>query len=192
MKIVFATSNQNKAREIANVLPKGFEILTLNDLEITEEIPETADTLEGNANLKAQYIFERFGIPCFADDTGLEIEALNKRPGVYSARYAGPERSDEANMQRVLDELEPHTNRSARFRTVIALYLPNTVKEFEGIVTGTILTKKQGDQGFGYDPIFCPEGEARSFAEMSLEEKNTMSHRARAFAKMIEYLKTSV
>jgi len=192
MKIVFATSNQNKASEISNLLPTGFEILTLNDLEITEEIPETADTLEGNAHLKAQYVFERFGIPCFADDTGLEIEALNQRPGVYSARYAGAERSDEANMQRVLDELEAHSNRAARFRTVIALYLPDTIQEFEGIVNGNILTEKHGEKGFGYDPIFCPEGEARSFAEMSLEEKNTMSHRARAFAKMIDYLKTSV
>lgn len=191
MKIVFATSNQNKAREIAKLLPKDFEILTLNDLEITEEIPETAETLEGNAHLKAQYIFERFGIPCFADDTGLEIEALNNRPGVYSARYAGAARSDEANMQRVLEELQAHSNRSARFRTVIALYLPKEQKEFEGIVEGTILANKQGDHGFGYDPIFCPEGENRSFAEMTMEEKNTMSHRARAFAKMIDFLKAS-
>lgn len=191
MKIVFATSNRNKALEISKLLPKDFEILTLHDLELKEEIPETAETLEGNAHLKAQYVIDRFNLPCFADDTGLEIEALNNRPGVRSARYAGEHRSDDDNMNRVLEELEKESNRKARFRTVIALHLPNEKMEFEGIVEGEILKEKSGSQGFGYDPIFSPENESRSFAEMSLEEKNTMSHRARAFAKMIEYLNLS-
>ncbi len=188
MKIVFATSNQNKAAEIAKLLPDTIEIITLNDLEITEEIPETADTLEGNAHLKAKYVFDRFGIPCFADDTGLEISALNNRPGVRSARYAGAQRSDADNMALVLEELKNSADRSARFRTVIALYLPNDIQEFEGIVEGTILTEKQGEKGFGYDPIFAPENQNISFAQMSMEEKNTISHRGRAIQKLIAYL----
>lgn len=191
MKIVFATSNQNKAIEISKLLPHDFEILTLNDLNLEEEIPETAETLEGNAHLKAQYVVERFNLPCFADDTGLEIVALENRPGVRSARYAGEHRSDEDNMNRVLEELKNESNRNARFRTLIALHLPNNKMEFEGIVEGKILKEKAGSQGFGYDPIFSPEQETRSFAQMSLNEKNTMSHRARAFAKMIEYLNLS-
>lgn len=189
MKIVFATSNKNKAAEIAKLLPESLEILTLHDLELKEEIPETADTLEGNAHLKAGYIWDRFGLSCFADDTGLEIEALDGKPGVYSARYAGDERSDEANMQLVLNQLNSKINRNARFRTVIALYLDGKKMEFEGIVNGTILNEKKGAQGFGYDPIFSPEKTNTSFAEMTMEEKNKVSHRARAFSKMIEFLK---
>ena len=188
MKIVFATANQNKAKEIAQLLPASMEVLTLRDLDVTEDIPETADTLEGNAHLKAAYIAERFHLPCFADDTGLEIAALNNRPGVYSARYAGDQRSDIDNMQRVIEELASETNRAARFRTVIALHLPEKKLEFEGIVNGRILTKKQGDQGFGYDPIFAPDNESRSFAEMSMDEKNTISHRGRAVRKLVDYL----
>lgn len=188
MKLVFATSNQNKANEIARMLPDTFEILTLNDIDLTEEIPETEPTLEGNAHLKAKYVAERCNIPCFADDTGLEIEALENRPGVRSARYAGEHRSDQDNMNLVLKELQDKNNRKARFRTVIALHLPDQTEEFEGIVEGEILYQQQGDQGFGYDPIFAPEGSYRSFAEMSMDEKNAISHRARAVHKLIAFL----
>jgi XTP/dITP diphosphohydrolase len=188
MKLVFATANKNKAAEIARLLPASIEIITLRDLEVTEDIPETADTLEGNAHLKAAYITEHFGLPCFADDTGLEITALENRPGVRSARYAGEDRSDANNMQKVLNELSGLENRSARFRTVIALHLPKEKHEFEGIVNGRILSEKQGSEGFGYDPIFAPEEESRSFAEMSMDEKNAISHRGRAIQKLVEYL----
>lgn len=191
MKLVFATANTNKAAEIARLLPDTFEIITLKDLEVTEDIPETAETLEGNAHLKAQYVTEKFGLPCFADDTGLEITALENHPGVRSARYAGEHRSDEDNMQKVLSELEDKSDRSARFRTVIALHLPDKKLEFEGIVNGEILHEKQGTEGFGYDPIFSPEGELRSFAEMGMDEKNAISHRGRAVKKLVEYLKES-
>ncbi len=189
MKLVFATANANKAAEIARLLPNTFEIVTLKDLEVNEDIPETAETLEGNAHLKAQYVTEKFGLPCFADDTGLEITSLEHRPGVRSARYAGEHRSDEDNMKKVLSELEGHSDRSARFRTVVALHLPNEKLEFEGIVDGEILHEKQGVEGFGYDPIFSPEGEQRSFAEMSMDEKNAISHRGRAVKKLVDHLK---
>lgn len=188
MKLVFATSNSNKAAEIARLLPASIEIMTLKDLEVTEDIPETAETLEGNAHLKAQYVTEKFGLPCFADDTGLEISALENRPGVRSARYAGEHRSDEDNMQKVLSELEDKTDRSARFRTVIALHLQEEQLEFEGVVNGEILHKKQGTEGFGYDPIFAPEGLKTSFAEMSMDDKNAISHRGRAIKKLVEFL----
>jgi len=188
MKLVFATSNVNKAAEISKLLPDSIEVITLKDLNVTEEIPETADTLEGNAHLKAQYVSENFNLPCFADDTGLEIHALDNRPGVLSARYAGEHRSDEDNMKKVLAELQEKNDRSARFRTVIALHLPDKKLEFEGIVNGTILEQKQGNQGFGYDPIFAPEGNSKSFAEMNMDEKNAISHRGRAIQKLVEYL----
>lgn len=188
MKLVFATSNTNKAAEIARLLPESIEIMTLRDLEVTEDIPETAATLEGNAHLKADYVRKRFGLPCFADDTGLEIEALNNRPGVRSARYAGEHRSDEDNMKKVLRELQNSESRAARFRTVIALHLEGQELEFEGIVNGHILEEKQGTEGFGYDPIFAPEAATRSFAEMSMDEKNAISHRGRAIKKLVEYL----
>lgn len=188
MKLVFATSNINKAAEIAKLLPDSIEVMTLKDLHVTEEIPETADTLEGNAHLKAQYISDKYNLPCFADDTGLEVHALENRPGVKSARYAGEHRSDEDNMKKVLSELRGIADRSARFRTVIALHLPNEKLEFEGIVDGTILHQKQGNQGFGYDPIFAPEGSPKSFAEMSMDEKNAISHRGRAIQKLVAYL----
>ena len=189
MKLVFATANANKAAEIASLLPNTFEIVTLKDLEVNEDIPETAETLEGNAHLKAQYVTEKFGLPCFADDTGLEITSLEHRPGVRSARYAGEHRSDEDNMKKVLSELEGHSDRSARFRTVVALHLPNEKLEFEGIVDGEILHEKQGVEGFRYDLIFSPEGEQRSFAEMSMDEKNAISHRGRAVKKLVDHLK---
>jgi XTP/dITP diphosphohydrolase len=188
MKLVFATANLNKAAEIARLLPDSIEILTLKDLDVTEEIPETADTLEGNAHQKAAYITEKFGLPCFADDTGLEIASLDNRPGVHSARYAGEHRSDDDNMKKVLEELQNFPDRSARFRTVIALHLSNMSLDFEGIINGEILFEKQGTDGFGYDPIFAPEGHDKSFAEMSMDEKNAISHRGRAVQKLVAFL----
>ena len=188
MKIIFATGNENKLREIRAAMPSGIEVLGLKDVGIFEEMPEDHETLEENALQKAQYVFEKCGLACFADDTGLEVDALNGAPGVYSARYAGEEKSAEANMAKVLSELSNEENRSARFRTVISLVGVDEEKTFEGVVEGNILGDKQGVEGFGYDPIFQPEGEERSFAEMDLAEKNTMSHRARAFKKLLEYL----
>lgn len=188
MKLVFATGNVNKAKEIRSMLPDGTELLTLKDLDLKEDIPETAATLEGNAKLKANYIVEHFGIDCFADDTGLEVQALNNEPGVYSARYAGEQKSSEDNMNLLLEKLEGKSDRSARFRTVIALYIDGKMHTFEGIVNGMIIEEKRGDQGFGYDPIFVPEGYTTTFAEMSMTEKNSVSHRARAFRKMFDFL----
>ena len=187
MKILFATSNQNKANEIRKMLPKNIDLLTLADIEINEDIPETSDTIEGNAKQKADYITFNYQLNCFADDTGLEIEALNGEPGVHSARYAGEERSDDANMKLVLDKLQSSENRTARFKTVIALNLNNKQFIFEGNVNGTIRLEKAGQNGFGYDPIFEPENCGKTFAEMSMEEKNKYSHRARAIKKMIDF-----
>ncbi|MBU3661302.1 MAG: non-canonical purine NTP diphosphatase [Flavobacteriales bacterium] len=189
MKLVFATHNSNKAKEIQSLLPDDFQILTLTDINCLDEIPETAETLEGNSLLKAQFINDHFNLNCFADDTGLEIDALNGRPGVYSARYAGEEKSAEANMNLVLSELQNESNRKAQFRTVITLILNDKTYIFEGIVKGKMSTEKRGTEGFGYDPIFIPEGQEKTFAEMTLAEKNQQSHRARAFEKMIEFLK---
>ncbi len=188
MKLVFATQNENKAKEIQSLLPEYFKIITLKDIRCFDEIPETAETLEGNSLLKASFISETYNLNCFADDTGLEIEALDNRPGVYSARYAGPEKSVAANINKVLLELEGKTARNAQFRTLITLILNKSTFSFEGIVRGEIISEKRGENGFGYDPIFVPEGEIKTFAEMSLEEKNKHSHRARAFQKMIEFL----
>ena len=188
MKLVFATQNENKAQEIQSLLPEYFKIITLKDIRCFDEIPETAETLEGNSLLKASFISETYNLNCFADDTGLEIEALDNLPGVYSARYAGPEKSAAANINKVLLELDGKTARNAQFRTIITLILNTSIFTFEGIVLGEIISEKRGENGFGYDPIFVPEGEIRTFAEMSLEEKNKHSHRARAFQKMIEFL----
>jgi XTP/dITP diphosphohydrolase len=188
MKLVFATQNENKAKEIQSLLPEYFKIITLKDIRCFDEIPETAETLEGNSLLKASFISETYNLNCFADDTGLEIEALDNLPGVYSARYAGPEKSAAANINKVLLELDGKTARNAQFRTIITLILNTSIFTFEGIVLGEIISEKRGENGFGYDPIFVPEGEVRTFAEMSLEEKNKHSHRARAFQKMIEFL----
>lgn len=189
MKLVFATHNHNKAHEIQALLPHSIEIVTLDEIQCFEEIPETAVTLEGNAKMKSEYVVNQFNFNCFADDTGLEIEALNNEPGVYSARYAGEERDPEKNMALVLEKLALSTNRKARFRTVISLYWEGKFHEFEGIVDGEITTSKSGAKGFGYDPIFKPENSDKTFAEMDLTEKNKMSHRARAFEKMISFLK---
>jgi XTP/dITP diphosphohydrolase len=188
MKLVFATQNENKAQEIQSLLPEYFKIITLKDIRCFDEIPETSETLEGNSLLKASFISETYNLNCFADDTGLEIEALDNRPGVYSARYTGTEISADANINKVLLELKGKTTRNAQFRTIITLILNKSTFTFEGIVRGEIISEKRGENGFGYDPIFVPEGEVRTFAEMSLEEKNKHSHRARAFQKMIEFL----
>lgn len=188
MKLVFATQNENKAQEIQSLLPEYFKIISLKDIRCFDEIPETAETLEGNSLLKASFISETYNLNCFADDTALEIEALDNRPGVHSARYAGPDKSAAANIDKVLSELEGKTNRNAQFRTIITLILNTSIFTFEGIVLGEIIYEKRGENGFGYDPIFVPEGEVRTFAEMSLDEKNKHSHRARAFQKMIDFL----
>jgi XTP/dITP diphosphohydrolase len=190
MKLVFATHNHNKAKEIQALVPEGITIVTLDDLQCNEDIPETAPTLEGNAIQKAEYIVNQFNLNVFADDTGLEIEALNGEPGVISARYAGEQRDSNQNMDLVLKKLNGIENRNAQFRTAIALYWEGEMHLFEGIVKGTMRTEKSGEEGFGYDPIFQPENCGKTFAEMSLDEKNKMSHRARALEKMIAFLTT--
>ena len=188
MKIVFATNNPNKLKEIQSLIPKEIEIISLNEIGCNEDIPETGDTLEANAFQKAHYIKDNFNYDCFADDTGLEIDELNGDPGVYSARYAGPERNANANMNKVLNELKGKKNRKAQFRTAIALILKGEEHLFEGKVEGYISKDKQGNEGFGYDPIFIPENDIRSFAQMSMQEKGVISHRGRAVRKLVAYL----
>ena len=185
MKLIFATHNHNKAKEIQSLVPVGFQILTLDDIKCFDEIPETSPTLEGNANQKMQFIIDHYNMNCFADDTGLEIVALNGEPGVYSARYAGEMKDPNLNMDLVLNKLQDIEDRSARFGTIIALFWNGEKYLFEGVVNGKITVSKSGKDGFGYDPIFEPENCDKTFADMSLLEKNNMSHRARAFAKMI-------
>lgn len=188
-KIVFATNNQHKLDEISKILGENFEIVSLKDIGCDIDIPETGDTLEANALQKAEYVREHYGIDCFADDTGLEVDALNGQPGVHSARYA--ERTDHdsnANMDKLLKELGNNNNRKARFRTVIALLLNGETHLFEGIVNGHIAYEKHGTEGFGYDPIFVPEGYEQSFAELGMEIKNHISHRARAVKKLADFL----
>ena len=191
MKLVFATNNQHKIYEVRNMLGENFELVSLDDIGCTEEIAETSKTLEGNASQKAHYIYDNYGLNCFADDTGLEVEALGMAPGVYSARYAGPQRNSIDNMNRLLAELDKIKNRKARFRTVISLIINGNEMFFEGIVDGEILHQPIGQLGFGYDPIFRPEGFSTSFAEMDLVLKNSISHRGRAFEKLIHYLKNN-
>lgn len=186
--LVFATNNAHKLAEVKQLVGDRFRILSLQEANVEGEIPETGTTLEANALEKVQFIYNRLQLPCFSDDTGLEIAALDQRPGVYSARYAGSSCSAEDNMDKVLAEMEPISNREARFRTVIALIVDGQEQTFDGTVNGTILPKRQGEEGFGYDPIFQPEGETRSFAQMSSEEKNSMSHRGRATRKLADYL----
>jgi XTP/dITP diphosphohydrolase len=188
MQIVFATNNKHKYSEISDLLGNSFILLTLKDVGITEDIPEDLPTIEGNALFKAQYIYKKTGMNVFADDTGLEIEELNGNPGVHSARYAGKEKDFHANTLKVLSLMKDKANRKARFRTVIALILNGSEYIFEGVVSGTILHEERGNGGFGYDPIFVPEGKNKSFAEMSLSEKNRISHRARAFEKLKLFL----
>jgi XTP/dITP diphosphohydrolase len=187
MKLLFTSSNKHKTTEIRNQLP-DFEILNLIDVGCTEEIPETASTFIGNARLKARHGAENFGVNCFSDDSGLEVLALNNAPGVYSARYAGPERNDESNLQKLLADLKDEESREACFKTAIVLILNGEEHIFEGVVEGSIITEKRGQNGFGYDPIFVPKGHSKTFAEMTLDEKSNLSHRARAVQKMVEFL----
>ena len=188
-KLVFATNNAHKLTEVRAILEPEFTIISLDDLNCKDDIPETADTLEGNALLKATYIHEKFGLDCFADDTGLEIEELGGEPGVYSARYAGEDNNSDNNMRKVLSLLENKTNRKASFRTVIALILGEKTLYFSGEIKGDITLHPQGESGFGYDPIFVPEGYQLSFAQLSAGEKNKISHRALAVNKLIDFLK---
>jgi len=188
MQLVFASNNKNKIKEIQQLLPATIEILSLESIGCHEEIPETADTIEGNAILKANYVTEKYGYNCFADDTGLEVAALNGEPGVYSARYAGEQRNAEDNMNLLLDNLVDKTDRTAQFKTVIALNLNGQQHLFTGIAKGKITTEKSGNQGFGYDPIFQPEDFKETFAELSLEIKNKISHRGKATQLLITFL----
>lgn len=189
MKIVFATQNENKVAEIQQLMPSGIEVMSLKAIGCTDDIPETAETLEGNALIKARYVAEKFGVNCFADDTGLEIAALLGKPGVLSARYAGENKSADANMNRVLKEMQNASDRKAQFRTVIAAIIDGKELLFEGIVTGMITEEKSGEKGFGYDPVFLPDGCTQTFAEMDLNEKNKISHRGKAVSKLIDWLK---
>jgi XTP/dITP diphosphohydrolase len=194
-KIIFATNNQHKLKEVQSMLGGNFELVSLKEIGLFDDIPENKDTLEGNALEKAMYVYNRFKVPCFADDTGLEVEALLGKPGVYSARYAGSisdygseQLRTEANIKKLLLNLENCSNKNARFRTVIAYVENNKVYYFEGIVKGTIINEKKGSDGFGYDPVFLPDGYVTTFAEMTLNEKNRISHRARAFSEFVKFL----
>jgi XTP/dITP diphosphohydrolase len=186
--LIFATNNKHKLEEVREILDSGFRILSLEEINCFEDIPETADTLEGNALLKARFVKQKYGYDCFADDTGLEIKALNNAPGVYSARYAGEAKDSKANMLKALDELKGKTDRSARFRTVIALIIGNNEYLFEGIVKGCIIEEAKGTAGFGYDPVFVPDGFSETFAELGTEVKNKISHRAEAVIKLKHFL----
>lgn len=188
MKLVFASNNKNKIQEIQALVPKTIQIVSLEDIGCTEDIPETADTIEGNAILKANYVTEKYGYNCFADDTGLEVEALNGAPGVYSARYAGEQKDANDNMDKLLSELEDKSNRKANFKTVIALNLNGKQNLFTGIINGKIIEEKIGTNGFGYDPIFVADGYEKTFAELSMEEKSTISHRGIAVKELILFL----
>jgi XTP/dITP diphosphohydrolase len=189
MKLVFATNNKNKILEVQQMLPVSIEIISLESIGCFEEIPETAATIEENAIMKANYVTEKYGYDCFADDTGLEVEALNGEPGVFSARYAGKQRNSDDNMNKVLEHLDNETNRNAQFKTVIALNLNGKQHLFTGIAKGEITLEKTGNQGFGYDPIFKPEGFEVTFAQLSLEEKGDISHRGKATEQLIAFLK---
>lgn len=188
MKLVFATHNQNKLVEVRLLVPAHIELLSLIDIGCNEDIPETSDTLEGNANLKTRYIKEKYGYDCFADDTGLEVLALNNSPGVYSARYAGPIKDAQANISKLLSELKGITNRDARFITAIALAINDTDKLFLGICNGSITNFPRGKSGFGYDPIFKPKGFNRTFAQMSIQQKSEIGHRGKAIRLLIDFL----
>ena len=189
MKLVFASNNKNKIREIQLLVPSSIEIVSLEDIGCTEEIPETADTIEGNAILKANYVTQKYGFNCFADDTGLEVNALNGAPGVYSARYAGEPKNDDNNVTKLLSEIKNESDRSANFKTVICLNLNGEQHLFTGIINGKIIDEKIGDNGFGYDPIFVAENYTKTFAELTIEEKATISHRGIAVKQLIEFLK---
>jgi XTP/dITP diphosphohydrolase len=188
LRLVFASHNNNKAKEIQSIMPQGVHVLSLDDIGCEEDIPETGETLEENALLKARYVWEKFGMNCFADDTGLLVDALNGEPGVYSARYAGAQKDPNDNMDLLLSKLGDSDYRNARFKTAMALILHGEEYVFNGTVEGHIINEKRGNEGFGYDPIFEPENSGKTFAEMNMTEKNQMSHRARALEKMIHFL----
>ncbi len=188
MKIVFASNNKNKIKEINKQLPPHIQLVSLEEIGCFEDIPETSDTIEGNAILKADYITKHYGLACFADDTGLEVDALNGEPGVYSARYAGKQRNDADNIALLLANLKDNYNRKAQFKTVIALNLNHEQHLFTGIIKGYIVTEKRGTEGFGYDPVFMAEGMDRTFAEITLQEKTQISHRAKAVSQLITFL----
>jgi XTP/dITP diphosphohydrolase len=191
MTICFASNSQKKLLEIRALLKDNINLVSLADIGCTDELPENQDTLEGNSLEKALYVKANYGIDCFADDTGLEVDVLGGAPGVVSARYAGPQRSDEDNIALLLKNMQGNTQRSARFRTVITLLRGDEKIIFEGIVSGTILESPQGEGGFGYDPVFCPEGHTQSFAQMTLEQKNQLSHRGNAIKSLVEYLNST-
>jgi len=189
MQLVFATNNQNKLKEVQQMLPSTVQLLSLKDINCFDDIEETEITLEGNAKLKADYITNKFGYNCFADDTGLEVQSLNGRPGVYSARFAGEPANAENNMNKLLSELADKEDRKAQFRTIVALNLNGEYLEFEGVCKGEIIETKRGEKGFGYDPIFIPENFTETFAEMNAEQKNEISHRGLAINKLVNFLK---
>ncbi|HEY0740957.1 MAG TPA: non-canonical purine NTP diphosphatase [Chryseosolibacter sp.] len=188
MRLCFATNNKHKIQEVAFAIKNKITILSLNDIGCFEELPETRDTLEGNSLQKAEYVYNNFSIPCFADDTGLEVPVLNNAPGVYSARYAGEHKNSDDNINLLLKNLSGISDRRAQFRTIITLIGLDKIYTFEGIVKGTITTERKGTAGFGYDPVFIPEGHTKSFGEMSLEEKHQLSHRAIAVSKLTDFL----
>ncbi|NIK92603.1 non-canonical purine NTP diphosphatase [Mangrovimonas sp. CR14] len=190
MKIVFATHNLNKLKEVQKIVPEGIELLSLNDINCFEEVPETQLTIKGNALQKAEFIKQHYHVDCFADDTGLEVDALNGEPGVFSARYAGPQRDSEDNIQKLLTNLQDQTNRKAQFKTVIALSLGDEMHTFTGICEGEITKEKHGDGGFGYDPVFKATGYSQTFAEISMEEKNKIGHRGKAIQQLVSFLKS--
>ncbi len=189
MKLVFATNNKHKLEEVKTIISNDFEILNLKDINCFDDIPETQDTIEGNASQKAFYIYENYKMNCFADDTGLEIDVLNGEPGVYSARYAGEGCSFDDNIEKVLKKLSGVSNRKAQFKTVISLVINGKEYQFKGIIEGTLLKERRGTSGFGYDPVFLPKGYDKTFAELSSEEKNKISHRGTASRKLAEFLK---
>ncbi|CDF79673.1 nucleoside 5-triphosphatase RdgB (dHAPTP, dITP, XTP-specific) [Formosa agariphila KMM 3901] len=188
MKLVFATNNKNKIKEVQGLIPSYITLLSLEDINCLEDIPETQPTIEGNAKQKAEYVKDKYGFDCFADDTGLEVDALDGAPGVYSARFAGPQRDAKDNMNKLLEDLKDTTYRNAQFKTVIALSLQNNIQTFTGICEGEITKTQHGTDGFGYDPIFRPKGLKQTFAEMPLSEKNTIGHRGKAVSLLVKYL----
>jgi len=189
MKLVFASNNANKIKEIQQLVPESIQIVSLQDIGCTEEIPETADTIEGNAVLKAKYVTKKYGLNCFADDSGLEVDVLNGNPGVYSARYAGKSKNDNKNMNKLLLNLKDKTNRKAKFKTVICLFINGEQHLFTGIVNGKIIDKKTGTNGFGYDPIFVADGYTKTFAELTMNEKSNISHRGQAVKQLVNFVK---
>lgn len=191
MKLVFASNNLNKIKEIQLLVPNSIEIVSLKDIGCSEDIPETADTIEGNAILKANYVTKKYGFNCFADDSGLEIDDLNGEPGVYSARYAGEPKDDSKNIDKVLENLKDKTNKKANFKTVICLNIDGEQHLFTGIVNGKIIENRVGDNGFGYDPIFVADGYSKTFAELSMEEKAAISHRGKAVKQLVDFLQNS-